>query len=277
MTGSVCRDGGHDGRSWLGGTTRSEFLRRSEGHDASAPGSGRSGRSAVGAAAGVAGRGQVTDCAREPAAGCGGSGGGRPERGEHGADLYLAQGDAGGGGVGVRAGGGGAGSAACGRTNAGAGGCVRGIRHNRDRLALGRDSACQRPGGRGGAAQRAGRTWWPVMFGPPPGTRVYLACGATDMRKGFDGLAAQVQTVLSQDPYSGAVFCFRGRRGDLLKILVWDGQGLVLVAKRLEKGRFVWPQATSGVVSLTPAMLSMLLEGIDWRMPAWTARPEVVG
>jgi transposase len=56
------------------------------------------------------------------------------------------------------------------------------------------------------------------------------------MRKGFDGLAAQVQTVLSQDPYSGAVFCFRGRRGDLLKILVWDGQGLVLVAKRLEKG-----------------------------------------
>jgi transposase len=63
------------------------------------------------------------------------------------------------------------------------------------------------------------------MFGPPPGTRVYLACGATDMRKGFDGLAAQVQTVLSQDPYSGAVFCFRGRRGDLLKILVWDGQG----------------------------------------------------
>ena len=95
--------------------------------------------------------------------------------------------------------------------------------------------------------------------------------------QGLRGLAAQVQTVLSQDPYSGAVFCFRGRRGDLLKILVWDGQGLVLVAKRLEKGRFVWPQATSGIVSLTPAMLSMLLEGIDWRMPAWTARPEVVG
>ncbi|WP_343898395.1 IS66 family insertion sequence element accessory protein TnpB [Craurococcus roseus] len=65
------------------------------------------------------------------------------------------------------------------------------------------------------------------MFGPPPGTRVFLACGATDMRKGFDGLAAQVQAVLAQDPYSGAVFCFRGRRGDLLKFLVWDGQGLV--------------------------------------------------
>ena len=69
----------------------------------------------------------------------------------------------------------------------------------------------------------------------------------------------------------------RTRCGDLLEILVWDGQGLVLVAKRLERGKFVWPRAGSGVVSLTPAMLSMLLEGIDWRMPAWTARPEVVG
>ena len=94
------------------------------------------------------------------------------------------------------------------------------------------------------------------MLGPPPGTRVFLACGVTDMRKGFDGLAAQVQTVLAQDPYGGALFCFRGRRGHLLKILVWDGQGLVLVAKRLEKGKFVWPQAASGVVSLSAAMAS---------------------
>ena len=115
------------------------------------------------------------------------------------------------------------------------------------------------------------------MITPAAGVRIHLAMAATDMRKGFDGLAAQVQTVLAQDPYSGAAFCFRGRRGDLLKILVWDGQGLVLVAKRLERGKFVWPQASSGVVSLTPAMLPMLLEGIDWRMPAWTARPEVVG
>ena len=113
------------------------------------------------------------------------------------------------------------------------------------------------------------------MFGPPPGTRVYLACGTTDMRKGFGGLAAQVQAVLAQDPYSGAVFCFRGRRGDLLKILVWDGQGLVLIAKRLEKGRFVWPQATSGVVSPTPAMLSMLLEGIDWERRITDGRQRV--
>ena len=112
------------------------------------------------------------------------------------------------------------------------------------------------------------------MLGAPPGTRVFLACGTTDMRKGFDGLAAQVQTVLAQDPYSGAMVCFRGRRGDLLKILVWDGQGLILIAKRLEKGRFVWPQTQAGVVSLTAAQLSMLFEGIDWRMPAWTARPQ---
>ena len=115
------------------------------------------------------------------------------------------------------------------------------------------------------------------MFGPPPGTRVYLACGVTDMRKGFDGLAAQARTVLAQDPYSGAVFCFRGRRGDLLKILAWDGQGLLLIAKRLEKGRFVWPSAKDGLVSLTSSQLACLLDGIDWRMPAWTARPEVVG
>ena len=111
----------------------------------------------------------------------------------------------------------------------------------------------------------------------PPTTRVYLACGFTDMRKGFDGLAAQVQTVLSLDPYGGALFVFRGRRGDLLKALHWDGQGLCLYVKRLElpRARFVWPQTGSGAVTLTAAQVSMLLEGIDWRMPAWTARPEV--
>ena len=112
------------------------------------------------------------------------------------------------------------------------------------------------------------------MIGPPPGTRVYLACGVTDMRRGFDSLSAQVESVLSLDPYSGAVFIFRGRRGDLLKALYWDGQGLVLYAKRLEKGRFVWPQTKEGTVSLTAAQLSMLVEGIDWRQPVWTARPQ---
>src|SRR5215470_4190576 len=107
----------------------------------------------------------------------------------------------------------------------------------------------------------------------PSGTRVWLAAGATDMRKGFDSLAAQAQTVLGQDPFSGHVFCFRGRRGDLVKLLWWDGDGLCLFAKRLERGRFVWPRAEEGVVVLSRAQLSMLLEGIDWRMPqrSWPA------
>ena len=112
------------------------------------------------------------------------------------------------------------------------------------------------------------------MIGPSAGTRVYLACGVTDMRRGFDSLSAQVESVLNLDPYGGAVFLFRGRRGDLLKALYWDGQGLVLYAKRLEKGRFVWPQAKEGTVSLTAAQMSMLVEGIDWRQPVWTARPQ---
>jgi transposase len=111
----------------------------------------------------------------------------------------------------------------------------------------------------------------------PAGTRVWLAAGATDMRRGFDGLARQVQQALGHDPFSGHLFVFRGRRGDLIKVLYWDTQGLCLFAKRLERGRFVWPAATQGVVSLTPAQLSMLLEGIDWRMPARTWQPEMAG
>ena len=112
----------------------------------------------------------------------------------------------------------------------------------------------------------------------PSGTRVWLAAGATDMRRGFDGLSRQVQQVLGQDPFSGHLFVFRGRRGDLVKVLYWDTQGLCLLAKRLERGRFgVWPSAREGVVSLTPAQLSMLLEGIDWRMPARTWQPEMAG
>ena len=90
------------------------------------------------------------------------------------------------------------------------------------------------------------------------------------MRRGFHGLSAQVQTVLNEQPYSGHVFVFRGRRGDIIKCLWFDGDGLCLFAKRLERGRFVWPKAESGTVSLTRAQLSMLLEGIDWRRPERT-------
>ena len=111
------------------------------------------------------------------------------------------------------------------------------------------------------------------MIGLPSGTRVWLAAGATDLRRGFDGLAALVQTQLEADPFSGHLFVFRGRRGDLIKVLWWDGQGMCLFAKRLERGRFVWPSAPSGAVALTPAQLSMLLEGIDWRLPRRTWQP----
>jgi transposase len=112
----------------------------------------------------------------------------------------------------------------------------------------------------------------------PAGGRVFLAAGVTDMRKGFNGLLMLVQDHLRRDPFSGQAFVFRGRRGDLIKILWWDGQGLCLFAKRLEKGRFVWPTtARSGAVGLSPAQLSMLLEGIDWRTPVRTWRPELAG
>jgi len=102
------------------------------------------------------------------------------------------------------------------------------------------------------------------------GTRIWLAAGVTDMRRGFHGLSAQVHTVLDEQPYSGHVFVFRGRRGDIVKCLWFDGDGLCLFAKRLERGRFIWPKAESGTVSLSRAQLSMLLEGIDWRRPERT-------
>jgi transposase len=105
------------------------------------------------------------------------------------------------------------------------------------------------------------------------GTRIWLSAGITDMRRGFYGLSAQVQTVLEQEPYSGHVFVFRGRRGDMIKLLWFDGDGLCLFQKRLERGRFIWPQADSGTVSLSRAQLSMLLEGIDWRRPDRTWQP----
>jgi len=111
------------------------------------------------------------------------------------------------------------------------------------------------------------------MIGPRAETRIWIVAGLTDLRRGFTGLSAMVQTALDQDPFSGHVFVFRGRRGDLIKLLWWDGDGLCLLAKRLERGRFVWPQAESGTVGLTRAQLSMLLEGIDWRRPERTWRP----
>ena len=109
------------------------------------------------------------------------------------------------------------------------------------------------------------------MISLPAGTQIWIAAGVTDLRRGFTGLSGMVQTVLHENPFSGHLFLFRGRRGDLIKMLWFDGDGLCLFAKRLERGRFVWPQAGSGTVSLTRAELAMLLEGIDWRRTVRTA------
>jgi transposase len=113
------------------------------------------------------------------------------------------------------------------------------------------------------------------MIALPSHTKIWIAAGVTDLRRGFTGLSALVQTKLEQNPLSGQVFIFRGRRGDLVKLIWFDGDGLCLFAKRLERGRFVWPQATEGSVSLTRAQLSMLLEGIDWRRPERTWDPQL--
>jgi transposase len=115
------------------------------------------------------------------------------------------------------------------------------------------------------------------MIGVPQGVKIWIATGPTDMRKGFDGLALAVQEELKRDPHSGHLFVFRGRRGDLIKVLWHDGQGACLFAKRLEKGRFIWPTTDGGVAPLTPAQLGYLLEGIDWRLPQRTFAPQTAG
>jgi transposase len=111
----------------------------------------------------------------------------------------------------------------------------------------------------------------------PSGARVWLATGHTDMRKGFDGLALLVQETLKRDPHNGHLFVFRGRRGSLIKVLWHDGLGMCLFAKRLERGRFIWPSSANGTIAVTSAQLGYLLEGIDWRLPQHTWRPQAAG
>ena len=123
------------------------------------------------------------------------------------------------------------------------------------------------------------------MIGFPPGVRVWLATGHTDMRKGFATLALLVQEKLKGDAHGGHLFVFRGRRGDLIKVIWHDGQGACLFTKRLERGRFIWPTpsasrasgTTEGTVTISMAQLGYLLEGIDWRAPQHTWRPELAG
>jgi transposase len=102
------------------------------------------------------------------------------------------------------------------------------------------------------------------MIAPSAGVRILVATQPVDFRKGADGLAAIAQHVLGQDPFAGTVIVFRARRGDRVKLLVWDGTGLVLVWKRLESGRFKWPPVSDGAIRLSAAQLTMLLEGLDW-------------
>jgi transposase len=110
-----------------------------------------------------------------------------------------------------------------------------------------------------------------------PGVRVWIATGHTDMRRGMNSLALQVQEGLKRDPHGGDLYVFRGKSGKLIKILWHDGLGMSLYAKRLERGRFIWPQARDGAVVITPAQLSYMLEGIDWRNPIHSFRPQAAG
>ena len=113
----------------------------------------------------------------------------------------------------------------------------------------------------------------------PAGVRVHLALGVTDMRKGMDGLAALVQETLKQDPFSGHLFAFRGKNAFMIKILFWDGNGLCLFTKRIDRGGFAWPRLSEpgGTITLTPVQLAMLIEGIDWRAPQRIWRPAKAG
>ena len=104
-----------------------------------------------------------------------------------------------------------------------------------------------------------------------------MATGATDMRRGMNGLTLQVQEAMGRDPHAGDLFVFRGRRGNLIKVLWHDGLGTSLYAKRLERGRFIWRSPADGVVAISSAQLGYLLEGIGWRNPVRTWRPERAG
>ncbi len=108
-------------------------------------------------------------------------------------------------------------------------------------------------------------------------TKIWLCAGVTDMRKGFAGLSSLAEKVLGQGPYSGHLFVFRCRRGDLIKVIWYDGQGSCLFSKRVDRGRFVRPSSKDGKLVLSPAQLSMILEGINWRMPQRTWRPLTAG
>jgi transposase len=150
------------------------------------------------------------------------------------------------------------------------------VRRHRNRTWLRKPRARRQRSGRRCAStgsERSQRTMIPM----PSGMRVWIAAGHTDMRRGMQGLALQVQEQLKRDPHGGDLYIFRGRRGDLAKILWHDGLGLSLYAKRLDRGKFIWPSAKEGVVSISAGQMAYMLEGIDWRNPQLSWRPKSAG
>ena len=117
------------------------------------------------------------------------------------------------------------------------------------------------------------------MISPHGQLRIYVAIRPVDFRKGIDGLALAVQEMMGLDPFSGAAFVFRAKRADRIKVLIWDQTGMVLVHKRLEGAKFVWPQVRDGVIRMSPAQFAALFEGIDWRLvrPEAARGPELAG
>ena len=115
------------------------------------------------------------------------------------------------------------------------------------------------------------------MIPVPSGVRVWIAAGHTDMRCGMNSLALRIQQALRRDPHAGDLYVFRGKSGKLIKIFWYDGLGASLYAKRLEKGHFTWPITKEGTITLTPAQLSMLLEGLEWRITQKTWAPTLAG
>ena len=109
------------------------------------------------------------------------------------------------------------------------------------------------------------------MISLPSGTRIWLVPGVPAMRKSFNGLGELVQHALDEHPFPGPLFIFRGRRGDTVKILWADADGLCLLTKRLEEGQFIWPAVRDGKIAITRSQLAMLLDKLDWRQPK-TAR-----
>ena len=109
------------------------------------------------------------------------------------------------------------------------------------------------------------------------GVRVWIATGHTDMRRGMNSLGLLVQEAFKRNPHGGDLYVFRGKSGKLIKILWHDGLGMSLYAKRLEHGRFIWPLAAAGAVSISASQLAYMLDGIDWRNPRHTWRPAAAG